>query len=112
MPEQLKTPPGQEAERLAIHYDTRLPKLTPLQRALIPIIGWVVWAVVRLLGPTIRFEVLGGAESGARLPSRPAAEYLRLLAPLHHSGCLVLPKPRRRAYEHDEFRWAVDPARN
>ena len=64
MPEQVKTPPGQEEERLVVHYDTRLPKLTLLQRALIPIIGWAVWAVIRVLGPTIRFEVLGGQKAG------------------------------------------------
>ncbi len=32
--------------------------------SLIPIIGWVVWAVIRVLGPTIRFEVLGGQKAG------------------------------------------------
>jgi lysophospholipid acyltransferase (LPLAT)-like uncharacterized protein len=64
MPEQVKTPLGQKEQRAAVHYDTRLPKLTLLQRALIPIIGWVVWAVIRLLGPTIRFEVLGGQKAG------------------------------------------------
>jgi len=64
MPEQVKTPPGQEEERLVVHYDTRLPKLTFFQRALIPILGWTVWAVIRVLGPTIRFEVVGGAKSG------------------------------------------------
>jgi lysophospholipid acyltransferase (LPLAT)-like uncharacterized protein len=64
MPEQMKTPPGQEEERLVVHYDTRLPKLTLFQRALIPIIGWAVWFVIRLLGPTIRFEVLGGQKAG------------------------------------------------
>ena len=64
MPEQVKTPPGQEEPRVVVHYDTRLPKLTLLQRALIPMIGWVVWAVIRLLGPTIRFEVLGGQKAG------------------------------------------------
>src|ERR1700688_3539767 len=64
MTEQVKTPPGQEEQRLVVHYDTRLPKLTLLQRALIPIIGWVVWAVIRSLGPTIRFEILGGQKAG------------------------------------------------
>src|ERR1700680_4878880 len=64
MPEQVKTPPAEEEQRLVVHYDTRLPKLTLFQRALIPIIGWVVWAVIRLLGPTIRFEVLGGQKAG------------------------------------------------
>jgi lysophospholipid acyltransferase (LPLAT)-like uncharacterized protein len=64
MPEQVKTPPGPKEERLVVHYDTRLPKLSLLQRALVPILGWVVWAVIRLLGPTIRFEVLGGRKAG------------------------------------------------
>ncbi len=64
MPEQVKTPPGQEEPRVVVHYDTRLPKLSLLQRALIPMIGWIVWAVIRLLGPTIRFEVLGGQKAG------------------------------------------------
>jgi hypothetical protein len=64
MPEQVKTSPGQEEQRLVVHYDTRLPKLTFLQRALIPVIGWTVWAVIRLLGPTIRFEVVGGQKAG------------------------------------------------
>jgi lysophospholipid acyltransferase (LPLAT)-like uncharacterized protein len=64
MTEQVKTPPGQDEERLVVHYDTRLPKLTLFQRALIPIIGWVVWAVIRVLGPTIRFEIVGGQKAG------------------------------------------------
>jgi len=64
MPEQVKTPPEQDQERLLVHYDTRLPKLTFFQRALIPIIGWTVWAVIRVLGPTIRFEVVGGQSAG------------------------------------------------
>ncbi len=64
MPEQVKTPLGEEEPRLVVHYDTRLPKLTLFQRALIPIIGWIVWAVIRLLGPTIRFEVVGGQKAG------------------------------------------------
>src|ERR1700730_7041479 len=64
MPGQVKTAPVQEEEHLVVHYDTRLPKLTFLQRALIPIIGGVVWAVIRLLGPTIRFEVVGGQKAG------------------------------------------------
>jgi lysophospholipid acyltransferase (LPLAT)-like uncharacterized protein len=64
MPEQVKTPPAQEEQRLVVHYDTRLPKLTFFQRALIPVIGWTVWAVIRALGPTIRFEIIGGQKAG------------------------------------------------
>ena len=64
MTEQAKTPLQQEERPLQVHYDTRLPKLTFLQRLLIPVIGFVVWAVIRILGPTIRFEVLGGKQAG------------------------------------------------
>lgn len=64
MPEQVKTPPAAEEPRLLVHYDTRLPKLTFLQRLSIPIIGWLVWAIIRVLGPTIRFEVVGGEKAG------------------------------------------------
>jgi lysophospholipid acyltransferase (LPLAT)-like uncharacterized protein len=64
MMDQVKTPPGEEEQRVLVHYDTRLPKLTLFQRALIPIIGWAVWVAIRLLGPTIRFEVLGGQKAG------------------------------------------------
>jgi lysophospholipid acyltransferase (LPLAT)-like uncharacterized protein len=61
---QAKTPLQQEEQRLPVHYDTRLPKLTFLQQILVPVIGWVVWAVIRILAPTIRFEVLGGKQAG------------------------------------------------
>ena len=64
MTDQVKTPPEQHEQRVPSHYDTRLPKLTRLQRTLIPMIGWVVWLVIRLLGPTIRFESLGGQKAG------------------------------------------------
>src|SRR5580692_11118529 len=64
VPEQVKTPPERREEHVVIHYDTRLPKLTLSQRALIPIIGWAVWAVIRVLGPTIQFEIIGGQKAG------------------------------------------------
>ncbi len=64
MSDQVKTTPEEAEQRVPVHYDTRLPKLTFLQRTLIPIIGWVVWFVIRMLGPTIRFEVLGGQKAG------------------------------------------------
>jgi lysophospholipid acyltransferase (LPLAT)-like uncharacterized protein len=64
MPDQTKMPFEGEEKAPPVHYDTRLPKLTFLQRLQIPIIGWVVWAVIRILGPTIRFEVLGGQRVG------------------------------------------------
>lgn len=74
MPEQTKTDPESPEKQLLVHYDTRPPKLTPFQRALIPIIGWVVWAVIRVLGPTIRFEVIGGRDAGRDY--RPGAPFI------------------------------------
>jgi lysophospholipid acyltransferase (LPLAT)-like uncharacterized protein len=95
-----------------VHYDTRLPKLSPLQRALIPIIGWVVWAVIRLLGPTIRFEVVGGQKAGRDyrpdLPPNIFAFWHRCII----WRSLVFPQSPRRADEHDEFRRAVDAPRD
>ena len=55
-----KTAGEREEQPLAVHYDTRLPPLTRWQRLQIPLIGWAGYGLVRLLGPTLRFEVLGG----------------------------------------------------
>jgi lysophospholipid acyltransferase (LPLAT)-like uncharacterized protein len=40
-------------------YDTRLPQLSRWRRMQIPVIAGVVIAVIRALGPTLRFEKLG-----------------------------------------------------
>lgn len=48
-----------ERESVNTHYDTRLPQLKWSRRIQIPIIAAVVYSVIRLLGPTLRFEVLG-----------------------------------------------------
>jgi lysophospholipid acyltransferase (LPLAT)-like uncharacterized protein len=40
-------------------YDVRLPQLSRWQRAQIPIYGWLGYALVRSLGPTLRYELLG-----------------------------------------------------
>src|SRR5580704_19360754 len=76
MSDQAKTP-FQEGEKIPpVFYDTRLPKLTFLQRLQIPIIGWAVWAVIRLLGPTLQFEVLGGRRVGRDYrPDQPPNVY-------------------------------------
>lgn len=63
MNEAVKSPVPEE-QRVLVHYDTRLPKLSLWRRVQIPVIGWIVWGVVRILGPTIRFEVVGGARAG------------------------------------------------
>jgi len=46
-------------EAINIHYDTRLPELRWSRRAQIPLIAAAVYAMIRTLGPTLRYEVLG-----------------------------------------------------
>ena len=46
-------------EAISAHYDTRLPQLPWRRRAQIPLIAAFVYAVIRTLGPTLRYEVLG-----------------------------------------------------
>jgi lysophospholipid acyltransferase (LPLAT)-like uncharacterized protein len=48
---------GQEA--VNVHYDVRLPELRWSRRIQIPIIAAAVYSVIRTLGPTLRYEVLG-----------------------------------------------------
>ena len=48
---------------VSAHYDTRLPKLPWSRRIQIPIIAAVVYSVIRVLGPTLQFEVLGRANA-------------------------------------------------
>src|SRR5713101_6443782 len=52
---------GQGSAQAAVnaHYDTRLPELPWSRRAQIPIIAAAVYSVIRTLGPTLRYEVLG-----------------------------------------------------
>jgi lysophospholipid acyltransferase (LPLAT)-like uncharacterized protein len=46
-------------EAVNTHFDTRLPELPWSRRVQIPIIAAAVYSVIRMLGPTLRFEVLG-----------------------------------------------------
>ena len=48
-----------EHEPVNVHYDTRLPDLPWSRRIQIPIIAAAVYSVIRMLGPTLRYEVLG-----------------------------------------------------
>jgi hypothetical protein len=48
---------GQDA--ISAHYDTRLPALPWSRRVQIPFIAAAVYSLIRLLGPTLRYEVLG-----------------------------------------------------
>jgi lysophospholipid acyltransferase (LPLAT)-like uncharacterized protein len=53
---------GQESEAtVSAHYDTRLPNLPWSRRIQIPIIAALVYGVIRVLGPTLRFETAGRA---------------------------------------------------
>ena len=49
--------PAQES--VNVHYDTRKPDLPWSRRIQIPIIAAAVYGVIRMLGPTLRYEVLG-----------------------------------------------------
>jgi len=48
-----------EQEPVNVHYDTRLPDLPWSRRIQIPFIAAAVYSVIRILGPTLRYEVLG-----------------------------------------------------
>jgi lysophospholipid acyltransferase (LPLAT)-like uncharacterized protein len=48
-------------EAISPHYDTRLPQLPWHRRIQIPFIAAAVYSIIRVLGPTLRFEVLGQA---------------------------------------------------
>ena len=47
------------SDAINAHYDTRLPQLPWSRRVQIPLIASAVFTVIRLLGPTLRYEVLG-----------------------------------------------------
>src|SRR5271157_170291 len=49
----------EEPENISAHYDVRLPKLPWHRRIQIPIIATIVYSLIRVLGPTLRYEVLG-----------------------------------------------------
>jgi lysophospholipid acyltransferase (LPLAT)-like uncharacterized protein len=46
-------------DSISAHYDTRLPTLPWSRRAQIPLLAAAVYSLIRLLGPTLRYEVLG-----------------------------------------------------
>ena len=49
----------EQPESVSAHYDTRLPKLKWSRRIQIPFVAAAVYSVIRTLGPTLRYEVLG-----------------------------------------------------
>ncbi len=56
---QVETAKKAERQAINVHYDTRLPDLPWSRRIQIPIIAAGVYSVIRMLGPTLRYEVLG-----------------------------------------------------
>jgi len=50
---------GEGQDSASAHFDTRLPEIPPWRRAQIPVIAATVYGVIRLLCPTLRYEVLG-----------------------------------------------------
>jgi lysophospholipid acyltransferase (LPLAT)-like uncharacterized protein len=57
---QRESPSSESAnEPISPLYDTRLPQLSRWRRMQIPLISSVVIAIIRVLGPTLRFEELG-----------------------------------------------------
>src|SRR5215831_20128619 len=50
---------NEQQESVSTHYDTRLPTLKWSRRMQIPMIAAVVYSVIRSLGPTLHYEVLG-----------------------------------------------------
>ena len=58
MTELAKWPPEREEQRAGT-YDSRPKQLSPLRRAQIPIISGTAYAFARMVGPTLRYEVLG-----------------------------------------------------
>jgi lysophospholipid acyltransferase (LPLAT)-like uncharacterized protein len=57
--ESAEKPVEENQGAVGAHYDTRLPRLPWRRRIQIPIIAAVVYSVIRTLGPTLRYEVLG-----------------------------------------------------
>jgi lysophospholipid acyltransferase (LPLAT)-like uncharacterized protein len=47
------------APRHNVHFDTRLQQFSPWRRAQIPLIAGAVYSLVRTIGPTLRYEILG-----------------------------------------------------
>ena len=55
----MRTQEQEYAASVGAHYDTKLPDLPWSRRAQIPLIAAAVYAMIRTLGPTLRYEVLG-----------------------------------------------------
>ena len=72
-------------ESVSAHYDTRLPKLPWQKRIQIPVLAELVYLIIRSIGPTLRYEVLGGQKvEGRRIAKQPTiwAFWHRIIIPI------------------------------
>jgi lysophospholipid acyltransferase (LPLAT)-like uncharacterized protein len=66
---EIPVPQESEGPKVNVHYDTRLPKLPWSRRIQIPFIAAAVYSVIRILGPTLRFEAVGTDTSQQQIES-------------------------------------------
>ena len=89
----------EEEEKLSAHYDVRLPKLPWHRRVQIPIIAAIVYSVIRTLGPTLRYEVIGRRHADEQWAAKQPYD-LGFLAPGDHSHCVVWQESRDCHHEY------------
>src|SRR5208282_4866187 len=66
-----------------VHFDTGLRALSPWRRAQIPLIAGAVYSLVRTVGPSLRYEIIGWQHA-----ERVYARGLRVIWPFWHQ-CIV-----------------------
>jgi hypothetical protein len=54
-----KSAVAQDNQSSHMQFDARPPELSRWRRAQIPVIAWLVYGVVQLIGPTLRLEIVG-----------------------------------------------------
>lgn len=84
-------------EPLSTHFDTRPPELPLSRRMQIPLIAAAVYSVIRLLGPTLRYEVHGWQHVGRVYAARRRCIFSfwhRVILPIvwwtRHRGIVVM----------------------
>ena len=85
--------PGQTGVRLyytavtqaTAPFEARLPQLSRWRRMQIPVIAAAVYGVVRLIGPTLRTEIVG-VQNAVQIRNQGEPAHRRVLAPLHFSA--------------------------
>ena len=96
LPEAAETQESQ-GPGVSTHYDTRMPDLPWSRRAQIPVIAAAVYSLIRLLGPTLRYEVLGWQNAERVYAARQRiifAFWHRVILPIawwaRHRGIVVM----------------------